>query len=266
MGWFYHQYIDKGSDGMAHTEAQRAEVIAACLLAGRILVENGSEISRAVDTMERIAKNAGMESVQLFVTVTGIMLSVENQPNAQVAGITRRTIDLDKVARVNDLSRSFAAHKIELSQMVARLNEIDNNTPTFPFWQKFLASGMLSAVLLVIFTKEYVDAPAGFVIGAIGYAVFYFFNRQVKIQFISEFFASLAIGLLAALAVKLHLGVYLDNIIIGGVMPLVPGVPITNAVRDLVAGNLISGPARAVEALLSAMAIGFGIVCVLHFV
>lgn len=251
---------------MVSSEERQSEVISACLLAGRILVENGSEISRAVDTMQRIAKNAGMESVQLFVTVTGIMLSVDNHPNAQVAGIVRRTIDLDKVARVNDLSRSFAAEKIGLSQMVSRLNEIDNNTPTFPFWQKFLGAGLLSAVLLMVFTHEYVDAPAGFVIGAIGYAVFYFFNRQFKVQFLSEFFASLIIGILAALTVKLGLGVYLDNIIIGSVMPLVPGVPITNAVRDTVAGNLISGPARAVEALLSSVAIGSGIVCVLHFI
>ena len=250
---------------MVNSDQEQAEVISACLLAGRILVENGSEISRAVDTMERIAKNAGMDSVQLFVTVTGIMLSVDNQPNAQVAGISHRTIDLDKVARVNELSREFAVHKIKLSQMVSRLDEIDNNTPTFPFWQKLLASGLLSAVLLIVFTKEFIDAPAGFVIGAIGYAVFYFFNRQFKVQFISEFFASLVIGILAALAVKLGLGVYLDNIIIGGVMPLVPVVPITNAVRDTVAGNLISGPARAVEALLSSIAIGCGIVCVLHF-
>lgn len=246
-------------------QEKQIDVINACLLAGRILVENGSEISRAVDTMQRIAKNAGMKSVQLFVTVTGIMLSVNNHPNAQVAGIDHRTIDLDKVARVNELSREFAVGKIELSQMVDRLSEIDNNTPTFPFWIKFLAAGLLSAVLLIVFTHEYVDAPAGFVIGAVGYAVFYFFNRMFKVQFISEFFASIVIGIMAALAVKFGVGTYLDNLIIGGVMPLVPGVPITNAVRDTVAGNLISGPARAVEACLSVVAIGSGIVCVLHF-
>nr|WP_243884954.1 threonine/serine exporter family protein [Lactiplantibacillus plantarum] len=42
-------------------------------------------------------------------------------------------------------------------------------------------------------------------------------------------------------------------------MPLVPGVAITNAVRDTMTGNLLSGPARAVEAVLSACAIGVGI-------
>lgn len=251
---------------MVADEQKQLNVINACLLAGRILIENGSEMTRVIDTMQRIAHNAGVDSAQMFVTVTGIVISVNNTPNAQVATIERRTIDLDKVARVNELSRAFAEQKLSLTTLAKRLDRIDNDTPTFSFWLRLLAAALLSAVLLIVFTNEYVDAPAGFVIGGAGYAVFDFFNRQFKVQFLSEFIASLVIGLLAAIAVRLHLGQYLDNIIIGSVMPLVPGVPITNAVRDLVGGNLISGPARAVEALLSAAAIGTGIVCVLHFV
>lgn len=54
-------------------------------------------------------------------------------------------------------------------------------------------------------------------------------------------------------------------IIIGSVMPLVPGVPITNSVRDVLAGHLLSGLARGTEALLSASAIALGIAMVLRF-
>ena len=39
-------------------------------------------------------------------------------------------------------------------------------------------------------------------------------------------------------------------------MPLVPGVLITNAVRDLMAGHFISGMAKVAEAFLTAFAIG----------
>lgn len=243
----------------------QVNVINACLLAGRILIENGSEMTRVIDTMQRIAHNAGVDSAQMFVTVTGIVISLDDTPNGQVASIERRTIDLGKVARVNELSREFAEQKLSLAMLIQRLKRIDNDTPTFSFWTRLVAAALLSAVLLIVFTGEYIDAPAGFVIGGLGYCVFYFFNRQFKVQFLSEFVASVVIGLLAIIAVKLGLGRYLDNIIIGSVMPLVPGVPITNAVRDLVGGNLISGPARAVEALLSSVAIGSGIVCVLHF-
>ncbi|MCT3440900.1 threonine/serine exporter, partial [Limosilactobacillus fermentum] len=46
---------------------------------------------------------------------------------------------------------------------------------------------------------------------------------------------------------------------------LVPGVPITNAARDIVSGNVISGIARALEAVLTAASIGCAIVLVLRY-
>ena len=50
-----------------------------------------------------------------------------------------------------------------------------------------------------------------------------------------------------------------DNILIGSLMPLVPGVAITNALRDLFDGDLLSGIARATESILTAAALGGGI-------
>lgn len=62
---------------------------------------------------------------------------------------------------------------------------------------------------------------------------------------------------------KLGIGTDLDKIIIGSVMPLVPGLHITNAVRDLMAGHLVAGLSKGAEAFLTAFAIGSGIAIVL---
>ena len=48
----------------------------------------------------------------------------------------------------------------------------------------------------------------------------------------------------------LPLGQHLDPIIIGSIMPLVPGVAITNAIRDTIQGDLVAGNSRATEAFL----------------
>ena len=42
-------------------------------------------------------------------------------------------------------------------------------------------------------------------------------------------------------------------------MPLVPGVAITNAVRDTLLGDYISGAARILEAFLIAAAVALGV-------
>lgn len=80
-----------------------------------------------------------------------------------------------------------------------------------------------------------------FLIGGCGYSLYYFSLKFLKIKFLSEFLASLFIGAAAILSVKLGLGQSQDLIIIGCVMPLVPGVQITNALRDLLAGHYLSG-------------------------
>lgn len=240
--------------------------IRTALLAGELLIENGSNMSRVNDTMKRIATTAGLHSFQGFTTLTGVVTSAEGLPNAQVVAIHNRANDLNKVALVNGLSRKFSAGKLTLKQFYRRLRQIQKLADmSAPSWQ-WLAAGVMSAVLMIVFTGDTHDALVDFFIGGISYAMFLFLNKIFTMKYLGEFSASLVIGLLAVMAVKLHLAQSADNMIIGAVMPLVPGIPLTNAMRDLVSGNLISGPTRAIEAILTAAAIGCAIVIVLRYV
>ena len=51
----------------------------------------------------------------------------------------------------------------------------------------------------------------------------------------------------------------MDTVMIGSFMPLVPGMAITNAVRDTLRGDYLSGGARVMEAFLKALGIAIGI-------
>ena len=73
------------------------------------------------------------------------------------------------------------------------------------------------------------------------------------------------IGICGVSAVKAHWGINMGMIITGGIMPLVPGVLLTNAVRDLLAGHILSGASRMIEGLITACALGMGIALVLRF-
>ena len=53
-------------------------------------------------------------------------------------------------------------------------------------------------------------------------------------------------------------GIQPNSIIIGSIMLLVPGLAITNSIRDTLAGDLLSGIARAMESFLIAVAIAAG--------
>ena len=51
----------------------------------------------------------------------------------------------------------------------------------------------------------------------------------------------------------------LDAVVIASIMPLVPGVAITNAVFDTLHGDYLSGTARMLEAFVTAAAVAMGI-------
>ena len=46
---------------------------------------------------------------------------------------------------------------------------------------------------------------------------------------------------------------------IGSIMPLIPGVPFTNAIRDIANGDYISGSVRMLDALLVFFCIAIGV-------
>ncbi|WP_241433607.1 threonine/serine exporter family protein [Listeria floridensis] len=229
------------------------------------MMESGAEIYRVEDTMNRIADAATSKKGITFATPTGIFMSIEGEQHIQLETIPTRTINLEKVSLVNDLSREFSAHNISLEELHSSLVQLEKDTRFFPVWMQILSAGLVSGALMIIFGGSWVDFISTCIIGTLGFIVYYFAAEWLKIKFLAEFLSSFIIGLLAVFVVHFHLGVNLDKIIIGGVMPLVPGVPITNAVRDLLAGHLLGGMARGMEALLTSGAIGIGIAVVFRF-
>lgn len=243
------------------------ELLEVCLLAGRIMIEGGSEMYRVDDTMQRIAHNGGAESALVFTTPTGIFIGLDGASKTLLAPIDRRAIDMEKIARVNQLSRQFAAHQLSVGQLHQALHEIDAHTPNFSFWLQVLAAAVCSTTLMVVFAQAYdwFDMPLAALVGGVGFAAYAKLSSLTRVRFISEFFGAFVVGITAWAGVRLGIGHNLDNVIIGAVMPLVPGVAITNSIRDMLAGHLLSGIARGMEALLSAAAIGVGIALIFRF-
>ncbi|MGR3742475.1 threonine/serine exporter family protein [Companilactobacillus sp. DQM5] len=247
-------------------EKKRTEkVISVCLEAGKIMVQSGSEMYRVEDTMTRMAQAAGVQKVNVFGTPTAIAMGVDDVSGIQLKQIKSRTINLEKVSRVNELSRKFSAGTITLEELAIKLKFIDEDVLDFPFWLQAVSAAMVGSTLMILFIKQYdwIDFPISAFLGMLGFILFTWINKKIKLKFMSEFFASIIIGFLTIGAVKLGLGKNIDNILIGAVMPLVPGVPLTNSLRDLLEAHLLAGIARGVEAVLSALAIGIGIAVVL---
>lgn len=236
-----------------------------CLLAGKIMLQNGAETNRVEDTMMRIAAAFGIKQSHSYVTPTGIIFSIDGAAPTRLIRISERSTDLHKVTLVNDLSRRMSSGDISLEAAHSQLQHIDAGRHTYSFRVQAVAAALVSGCSLIMFQGEWSDFAPAFVTGGMGFLGLTYLHRLVPVKFVAEFLTSMLIGLLALAFVAVGMGHDLDTIIIGSVMPLVPGLLITNAVRDLMAGHLVSGISKGAEALLTASAVGTGVAIVYAF-
>ncbi|WP_246521272.1 MULTISPECIES: threonine/serine exporter family protein [Ornithinibacillus] len=237
-----------------------------CMLAGKIMLESSAETYRVEDTMNRIARAFGLDNSQSYATPTAINFSIDIAKPANMMRIEKRTTDLNKIAEVNSVSRKIASGELNLQAALKELQQLEGKKSLYSNPIMVLIAALASGSFTIMFGGLWADFIPSFLAGGIGFIGFLWFDKLVEIRFISEFVASFMIGLLAALFIQTGIGVELDKIIIGAVMPLVPGLHITNAVRDLLAGHLVAGLSKGVEALLTAFAIGAGIAVILAFI
>lgn len=242
------------------------EILDICLTAGRLMIEGGSEMYRVEDTMLRIARNAGVEDPRVFATPTCVFMSLDGGDLSQMKQIRDRNINLELVDRVNQLSRLFAAKKIDIAELRDRIIQVAE-APSFPMWLQIIGAAVLSATLMVLFMDNYdwIDFPGAAIVGAVGFWAYCEFKKYTKIRFLSELIAAMVMGLLAVILNYLDPAVIIDHILIGALMTLVPGLALTNALRDLFMGDLLSGIVRMCEATLSALALGGGVGLILKF-
>ncbi len=75
---------------------------------------------------------------------------------------------------------------------------------------------------------------------------------------LSNVVCSMVGGYIAVLALRMGLGDSFDKIAIGNIMLLIPGIQLTNSLRDMIGGDTVSGILRLCNALLGSVAIAIG--------
>lgn len=226
--------------------------------AGHILLENGAEISRVEDTMERISSHYGVHTGHFFVLSNGIFTTSSSNKYANVEFIPIRGIQLSKVVEVNRLSYRIAADKVSLTQARAELDAI-RDKPMKPAWEQIVGSAFGAAGFCAVFGGGFMDCAAAFVVGTLLYLFLLFISSRYLSKIVGGICNSLVATLLCLASYRLGFGSSLSNIIIGAIMPLIPGVPFVNGVRDLADSDYIAGTTRLTDAMLGFFCIALGV-------
>ncbi|MHB2020919.1 MAG: threonine/serine exporter family protein, partial [Candidatus Xenobia bacterium] len=224
----------------------------------------GAETSRVEETVVRMGATMGFPEVEVFCTPTGIMVSLVRGDDAytRLVTIERRGNDLAKVAQVNALSRQMENGQLDVSTAMIQMAEIEDNPPSYPWWLRLLARGASCAAWAAIINGD----PRALLPALLaGFFVALVMDRASEVlpDFLAVFTGAFVGTGWAVIAVRIGLAPSLRDVVTGVILPLVPGVALTNAVRDLIAGDLVSGVARGAEALLKAIGIAAGVWAIL---
>ena len=204
---------------------------------GDALLNSGAEIFRVEDTLNRMGYACGAAQMNVFVITSSIVITMEF-PEEGARTQTRRIResggnDFTKLEQLNDLSRRFCNHPVPAAELRKEFDKININK-TKPLWK--LLGSLLAACSFAFFYVRPVCM------------------NEVTFQFVASFFTGCAICGLTLLCPFLRM----DKIMIGDIMLLIPGLMSTNAIRDVLIGDTLSGIIRLIAALLLAAALALG--------
>ncbi|MBC8590429.1 threonine/serine ThrE exporter family protein [Wansuia hejianensis] len=237
------------------------------LTAGIAMLKNGAETYRVEDTMNRICiSRTNIKNVDSFVTQTGIFLTLEYE--GEVFTYIRRVKDIgyniNKISLINEFSRKFVSTNISIDEGLRMLEEIDR-FKDYSILVKLFGGSLLSGFFSLMFGGSFGDFLASLIASILSLAILEKLSKYKLTFFIDRFVGAFLASVFSYLALKVGIAHSLDNVIIGTIMPLVPGVSITNSIRDTMSGDSLSGLSKGVEAILSALAISFGVGIILNF-
>ncbi|MBR4360116.1 MAG: threonine/serine exporter family protein [Clostridia bacterium] len=233
----------------------------AVCLASEMILESGGETYRAEETVERMCQGLHVPRVDVLALPTGLMLTLTTEDGSNVSRLVRvrdRSTNLERIDQCNSISRKVAAGEMSAREALERLREI--RRPQKEHRLLLIGASALSAgSFTVMLGGTWADFIVSFFCGMVVQLVMPPLSRMRVPTLLSSLLAGALTTLMALVGTLAVQAVHVEPVISGAIMPLLPGLATTNAMRDTMRGDLVSGGARIIEAILGVMMLAAGI-------
>ena len=213
------------------------EILTLAVETGDALLRNGAEVYRVEDTVLHILKAYEITDCDVYVLSNGIFASAnENKEDAcsMIRHVPLGSTHLGRIAALNQLSREICSHECSLRDAWVRLEEC-KSIPKNKNWVEIFFCG----------------------VGSAGYC--YLSDRHLESKFITNILGSGIVTFLSLIVLSAGIPILQDKVVIGDIMPLVPGIALTTSIRDFFNGDYLSGAIHMIDAILTAFSIAVGV-------
>lgn len=228
---------------------------------GRRLHESGAEIYRVEEAVRRTLLAYGVESGQVFAIPNCLIVSFLDEEGKSLTRMERMAVrgnNVERMERVYGYCRQICSTTPDVAEALKELKKLDEATPNFPVWVQLLGYVLGEGAFTLFWGGGFWDAVAGGICGLVIGLCLTYMGRVNANVFIKTLITTMVAVFLAGALVRFGVGENVNFITIGALMALVPGVMFTSFIRALLAGDLVAGVFKLVEAVLTGAAIAVG--------
>lgn len=230
------------------------------ILLGEIMLKNGAETNRVEDAMHKLLRTTKMKHIEAVVMTTSIIVTLSDPSIEHITAVSRiheRVTNLNRVDKANSLVNKYCKKEIDLEELFRNLKEL-KQLNQYNNLLKALGLILIPPAFTIMLNGTYLDAISALICGilitilnkAFSYIKINDFMKNAIIVMIVSFMASVLSKLISS---------DVQSVVVGFIMPYVPGIAITNAVRDTFNADYMSGSARLLDAIVQALAVALGV-------
>ncbi|MDO5381455.1 MAG: threonine/serine exporter family protein [Eubacteriales bacterium] len=226
---------------------------------GEVMIKNGSEVKRVEETITLMGRAYGADKMDVFVITSSIVVTM-NFHNDKSVSRTRRILqspitDFKKLENINDLSRRYCCDAFSLDELEKELKKINN--AEIRLHRRCIGGMLLTGTLTIFYGGNIKDGIIAMLVALIICILQKYFAPLCTNTVFFNFLCSFVAGVLICVISRV-ISVNIDKIMIGDIMLLIPGIALTNSVKDVFVGDTISGIMRLAESFMWAGALACG--------
>ena len=237
------------------------DVIDLALWAGQLLLQNGAESLQVEETVHRLGTGLGCDWLEIFISPNAIVISAISHGEFRTK--LRRVISVGAnfliVSEINTLVNRVNEGERDRAWLRGELTRISQLHPVYPRWVVAVMVGVACGAFSQLFGGDMTIFAITTVASTIAQWIRQSLHRGQFNAYFTVTVTAFVAGAIAGLAEVFRVGNQPQLALASAVLLLVPGVPLINAIQDLIKGFMITGIARGVTALLIVSCIALGL-------
>jgi uncharacterized membrane protein YjjP (DUF1212 family) len=243
------------------THEELTDVIKLALWAGQLLLQHGAETQQVEETVHRLTTGLGCAWADILVSPNAIVMTAISgvEFRTKVRRVVSLGVNMTIVTEVSDLSRRVDDGELDRFTLRSELRRISDAPGNYNRWPVMFMVGLACASFSRLFGGDWPVFVVTLLASCAAMVVRQELQRRYFNAFLVAIVTAFVAGLVASLAPRLQLGSQPQLALASSVLLLVPGVPLINAVEDLIKGHIVTGIVRGITGGLVAMCIALGL-------